>query len=574
MFIRRKKMANNRTKIQIVKSIRSGDKIRQKVLRHVGTARDDNELALFEAMARSIKDELELESKGQQTLFNLREYTELVDLSRQAEENPVPDDVKLNRCREEGRAPVGVRDLFGTLYHRMGWDHVVGSSRPGSNRMIKEMVMARIAQPLSKRASVRDLSEHSAIALNLDMVYRSMDYLDDDRIAAIGERSMAKAKTLLPGPITALFYDTTTLSFASDQEDALRLKGFSKDGKHHRVQVLLALLITPEGLPVGYEVFPGNQAEGQTLLVALAGLQERYPAIAFTIVADAAMINNNNEKELQERKIPYILGARIKNLPKVLEKQVLDSSGYRPWGLTEGSDNIGRYRCIKDQEVAGRQLIATYSPKRARKDVHDRERRLAKLLKRLNMSKQPASLASGGMAKYLAFPAGKVEVSEEKIAKVAQWDGLRGIISWGCQDRDPRALVMQYRQLAEIEACFRTNKHDLKIRPIFHWKEHRVKAHLAICYMAFCCVQHLRYLLQARGHGMSTARIQRALQGLQISILYDSSAHGRYGMPSQLLGDARKIYQTMGLSWNRDPFTIAAKKTLRAGEDKEPSLAA
>ena len=199
---------------------------------------------------------------------------------------------------------------------------------------------------------------------------------------------------------------------------------------------------------------------------------------------------------------------------------------------------------------------------------------MAKLLKRLDMSKQPASLASGGMAKYLAFPAGKVEVSEEKIAKVAQWDGLRGIISWGCQDRDPRALVMQYRQLAEIEACFRTNKHDLKIRPIFHWKEHRVKAHLAICYMAFCCVQHLRYLLQARGHGMSTARIQRALQGLQISILYDSSAHGRYGMPSQLLGDARKIYQTMGLSWNRDPFTIAAKKTLRAGEDKEPSLAA
>ena len=129
----------------------------------------------------------------------------------------------------------------------------------------------------------------------------------------------------------------------------------------------MALLITPEGLPVGYEVFPGNQAEGQTLLVALAGLQERYPAIAFTIVADAAMINKNNEKELQERKIPYILGARIKNLPKVLEKQVLDSSGYRPWGLTEGSDNIGRYRCIKDQEVAERQLIATYSPKRARK---------------------------------------------------------------------------------------------------------------------------------------------------------------------------------------------------------------
>ena len=557
-------MANNRTKIQIVKSVRIQDKVRQKVLRHVGTAHDDNELAIFEAMARSIMNELETEAKGQQTLFNLKEYTELVDLSRQAEENPIPDHVKLNRCREEGRAMVGVRDLFGTLYHRLGWDHVVGSSRPGSNRMIREMVMARITQPRSKRATVRDLYDQSAVSLNLDSVYRSMDYLDEDRIAAICDRSMEVAKTLLPGPITALFYDTTTLSFASDQEDALRIKGFSKDGKHHRVQILLALLITPEGLPVGYEVFPGNKSEGQTLLVALDALKERYPAVEFTIVADAAMINKDNEKDLQKRKIPYILGARIKNLPKALEKQVLDSSGYLPWGMTEGSDNIGRYRCIKAGKK--RQLIATYSPKRARKDEHERDRRLHKLLKRLDNSKQPSSLASGGMAKYLAFPAGKVQLSEEKIARVAQWDGLRGIITWGCQERDPRALVMQYRQLAEIEACFRTNKHDLKIRPIFHWKERRIKAHLAICYMAFCCVQHLRYHLKARGHGMSTDRIQRALQGLQISILYDSSGQGTYGMPSQVSSDARKIYQTMGLSWNRDPFTIPTRKLTREGE--------
>jgi len=558
MFIRHKKMPHGSTKVQVVKSVRTGTKVRQRVLRHIGTARNDHERDVFDGLARSYMNELLMETTGHNTLFNFNEYTDLIDKSRHAQDHPVPAHVKLQACREEGRAIVGIRDVFGTLYQRMGWENVVGHSRPGSNRTIKEMVMARITQPRSKRATVRDLSDQSAVALNLDTVYRSMDYLDDDRIATIRDRSMTLAQTLLPGPITALFYDTTTLSFASDTEDHLRKKGFSKDGKHHRVQVLLALLVTAEGLPVGYEVFPGNQSEGQTLMVALEGLKERYPDVALTVVADAGMITKANEEALRERQIPYILGARIKNLPAALTQLVLDRSEYHPWGRTEGSETNNGYRCIDDTEVPGRQLMTTYSAKRARKDVHDRERGLAKVLKRLNASKQPASLVSGGMAKYLSFPLGQATLDEAKIAKVARWDGLRGIVAWGCQDRDPRDIIMQYRQLAVIEACFRVNKSDLRIRPIFHWKEHRIKAHLAICYMAFCCVQHLRYFLKARGHTMSTARVQRALYGIQISILYDTEGKGRYGMPSQVSSDARKIYQTLGLVWNRCPFAITS----------------
>ena len=83
-----------------------------------------------------------------------------------------------------------------------------------------------------------------------------MDLLDDGRIKAIRRRSLEVAKTLLPEPLTAIFYDTTSLYFESDREDGLRLKGYSKDGKPHRVQVVFALLVTPDGLPVGYELFP------------------------------------------------------------------------------------------------------------------------------------------------------------------------------------------------------------------------------------------------------------------------------------------------------------------------------
>ncbi|MCY4445425.1 MAG: hypothetical protein OXC02_03060 [Rhodobacteraceae bacterium] len=89
--------------------------------------------------------------------------------------------------------------------------------------------------------------------------------------------------------------------------------------------------------------------------------------------------------------------------------------------------------------------------------------------------------------------------------------------------------------------------------------------------MAFCCVQHLCHLLQARGHRMSSARIQRALHGIQISILYDSEGQWRYGMPSQVSGDAKKIYQTLGLVWNRCPFTITSGRHSGSGEDAKRS---
>ena len=108
--------------------------------------------------------------------------------------------------------------------------------------------------------------------------------------------------------------------------------------------------------------------------------------------------------------------------------------------------------------------------------------------------------------------------------------------------------MVQYRQLAEIEACFRTNKHDLRIRPIYHWKEHRVRSHLALFYMAFCCLQHLRYGLRVRGHLM------------QISLLHDTRGGDLYGVPSRLCQDGRKICQGVGLAWNRVPFMISAGK--------------
>ena len=152
-------------------------------------------------------------------LFSPKEFVDLLEQSRRAVRDPAPFGTDLADCREESRVVVGVREAFGAVYDLLGWDRLFGARRASANRIVKELVLARIARPLSKRATVRELDAHGELALDLDYVYRSMDMLDDGRIKAIRRRSLEVAKTLLPEPLTAIFYDTTSLYFESDRED-------------------------------------------------------------------------------------------------------------------------------------------------------------------------------------------------------------------------------------------------------------------------------------------------------------------------------------------------------------------
>ena len=550
-------LAGGRTKVQIVKSVRNGDKVRQRVVRHVGTASSDAQLESLESLGRLIIEEIRLADSGQQSLFTPKAFADLAEQSRRAPPDPGPFGVDLADCREEARIAIGVREAFGEVYAGLGWDRLFGARRMSANRNIREMVLARIARPQSKRAMTRDLERHGQLSLNLDHVYRSMDRIDERMIEAICQRSRDVAETLLPEPVTVIFYDTTTLYFESDAEDGDRHRGYSKDGKPHRVQVLFALLVTPEGLPVGYELYPGNTHEGGTLVQALDALERRHPGIAFTVVADAGMISRENRQALEQRGTPYILGARLKSCRAALKRQILDLDAYAPWGRDRHAEQLGRIRAISDGES---RLVVTHSPRRARKDAHQRERQIERLRARLARGAGAASLGNRGTARFLDFPDGRVVLNDEKIAAAASWDGLRGIVAWGCDDADPRDLVIQYRRLAEIEACFRVNKHDLRIRPVFHWAPRRIRAHVAICYMAFCCLQHLRHRLAARGWRMSADRIRRALGELEISILYEKTGGRKFAMPSAPTEDARRIYRVLGLTWRRAPFVCASRE--------------
>ena len=561
MFVRKKfDAARNRYRVQIVQSFRDGKKVRQKIIRHVGTAPGGAQLTKLMELGEFIKEDLRQQCNAQQELFTPKQYADLLSQCRR-NRKAAHLGVDLGQCREQNRLNIGVREAFGRLYSSMGWDRLLGSRKASANRIIKELVLARIAQPRSKRGTVMDLARDGGVTLNLDWVYQSMDYLDPRVIDSIRRNASARAEELFTQPIDVLFYDTTPLYFQSDREDygqkkdPLRFKGYSKDGKPHRTQVVLALLVTCGGIPLDYELYPGNTYEGDTLCRALDGITERYDVSRVTVVADAGLFSHSNLEWLRERNLPYIVGFRAKNATRKLKEQILDADGYEGYMFDQDGEAQCRCKIIARGEE---RIIATYSKKRARKDRHSRERALEKLLKRLKRSAKPLSLVSKGHARFLNVPSDGDEatVNEEKVAQAARWDGIHTIIAWGNDQLSTTELLHQYRQLWHIKRGFRTNKHDLRIRPIFHWTSRRIRAHIAICFMAYCCVQHMSHRLQALGHPMSPESMRRELNHLQVSILENHQDDRRFAMPSNASAQARRIYRCVNLKWSTVPFEI------------------
>ncbi len=146
-------------------------------------------------------------------------------------------------------------------------------------------------------------------------------------------------------------------------------------------------------------------------------------------------------------------------------------------------------------------------------------------------------------------------MEEKKLEQAARWDGLHGIVT-SASELPAGEAIEQYKKLWQIEDCFRVVKHDLRVRPIFHWTPARVRAHILICFLALVCIRCLAYRVRLRFEAMSPARIVRTLNSVQASILRDTSTNRRYVLPSRISEDARKLYTTMALKPDSTPYEI------------------
>jgi transposase len=580
MFVRYRKVKSGSTRVQIVENYRVGNKVVQKVLRHAGTAKNDEELEDLKKIAEYMKEAIEDELNPK--LFTKEQLPEKVSKSRLAQvEAELPMLVNLHNLREEARIITGFHEVYGTLFDVVGYGNVLKSSKV-SNQIFKDIVLARLAKPVSKRASCEMLEEHFGISYHLEQVYRMLDAIKSEKknakkeivvtnkIPAIQDITFQYSKRLLQGRVTLFFYDCTTLYFESFVEDDLRRFGYSKDHKFNQGQVLLALTVTDEGLPVGYEVFAGNMYEGDTFSLAISKLKEKYSIHEALIVADSGLLSKENIEIVKASGFQYILGARLKNMSQNWQKIILENTEYETHTIyykdrKEKEKDILQikdydYKTGGDHQVAER-LIVNRSSARAAKDKKDRKKVLEKLLLKCKKSMNPKDLISNfGYKKYLKIEGEtSVILNEEKIAKEELWDGLHGVFTNANRlELNAFAVLSQYHGLWQVEESFRIEKHDLRMRPVFHWSPDRIMAHIAVCFVAFSLIRFLQHHIKEETKELFSARrISMELNSVQQSILYDlRDKNNRYVIPSKSSENVLSIYKTMNLNRNTVPYKI------------------
>ena len=460
--------------------------------------------------------------------------------------------VDLKQLFEEQRVVTGVHEVYGEIYRQLGLDRLLPHSRyRASHDALFHTVMARIANPDSKRGSVRRLEEDFGVSLALEKVYRMMDRLDGRRIERLRTQVGEASRSLLPEPVVELFFDCTTLSFETSVEDKLCQHGLSKDGKHGESLVLLALMVSPEGLPISYEVLPGAADEGHSLVPVLQDMQRRHPVGRTVCVADRGVLSAGNLATLDTMESGYVVGTRLRNLPADLQEKILDPEAYRP---LDGPDG----RRVAEWDHKGRRLIVAWCPERARKDAHDRRDTVKRLIGKLERSSNPREQVSNRGAKRFIAVEGDAQLvaDEERTAEAARWDGLLGVITNLC-DMPAAEVLTRYHGLWQVEESFRITRHDLRARPVRHWNEDRIRAHVAISFMAFACVRHLAYRVATQQRRMSPEVMRSALTHRQCSILRCKRTGNRYVIPSKPTPDTERIYATMALPLPTTPYELA-----------------
>lgn len=417
------------------------------IIKHIGTGKTDEELSALKQLALTHVVEL----TGQSSLFSEVKSTE--------------DIMMLNQCEYRGFYYTFLYEVLRTIQAKLGYTVV-------ADDMLNDLTIMRILEPASKLRSIELMESYFGIRHRRQRYYESaMRWLELKE--AIEKQTLNFAREQYNFNFSLLFYDVTTLYFETFESDELRKMGFSKDNKSQQPQILIALMVSHDGFPIAYEVFPGNTFEGHTMMPVIESFIKKNQVQHFTVVADAAMISTANVCALRQAQIHYIVGARLGNLSAVLFKE-MDSC------LRREDGNIIRLKTDNGY------LICSFSKQRYKKDKYEMERQIDKAKSLIGQPSKTSKI------KFLKTEEAKTTLNEELIEKTKKLLGIKGYYT-DIEESVAKstAIIERYHDLYKIEQAFRVSKNDLKTRPIFHFKEEPIKLHVLICFMALAISKHI-----------------------------------------------------------------------------------
>ncbi|MBN2857333.1 MAG: IS1634 family transposase, partial [Candidatus Delongbacteria bacterium] len=307
---------------------------------------------------------------------------------------------------------IGPELVFGKLYDYVGYGSI-------EEEMLRHLTITRLVYPGSKLKTLYYLQRYRNVYLSSDEIYRFLDKLSSSLKERVEEISFEHTKRSLGGDLSLVFYDMTTLYFEAEDEDDIRRRGFSKDGKHQNPQIFIGLLVGKDGFPIGYDIFEGNTFEGHTLLPMISKLKSKFNLSQPVIIADAGLLSKNNISDLKKLGYEFILGGRIKNESSSLREKILS----KKW------EKDGTIHSFEKQD--GTRLIVSYSDSRSSNDLKNRKRGLARLEKAVATGKlNKSNINNRGYNRYLTMRGNiEIEINYDKFENDRKWDGLKGYIT-------------------------------------------------------------------------------------------------------------------------------------------------
>jgi transposase len=350
--------------------------------------------------------------------------------------------------------------------------------------------------------------------LQLQHLYRALDALLEIK-EPLEEQLFARLQHLFNLAVDVVFYDLTS-SYFEGEGPPLASYGYSRDRRPDRRQVLLALACEQHGFPIAHEVLAGNRADVSTVQSTIAALQRRFQLRRVIFVADRGMVSQTNLQALTEAGYQYLVGMRRDRVAQAESHAPQDLSEYEP----------GPHQVLvhtSDAPLPGARYLCCWSEARAEQERQIREARIDK--GRAALEKLAAQVAAGRLkrahkivarvtSQLTAAHASKYfdcEISEgqfqfalnqEQVAKERRLEG-RYFLLTNAAALTPQEAVEAYFTLQEVERAFREMKDFLQLRPIYHWSDDRVRAHIFVCVLAYLLERSLSHQLRQAGLELS-----------------------------------------------------------------------
>lgn len=458
-------------------------------------------------------------------------------------------ELRLERPRQWGACWLAMQ-LWQELELEDFWRPRLAPSREGTPwlKVLQTLVAYRLIDPGSEWRLHRQWFDASAMAnlLNAEFelaekntLYRCLDRLVEykDELFKFLTRRWGE---LFDAKFDVLLYDLTSTYFESDVErtpEDLRQYGYSRDKRGDCRQVVIALIVTPEGFPLSYEVLAGNTADSTTLSDFLDRIEQRYGRANRIWVMDRGIPTEESLAKMRLKGASYLVGTPKGRLSR-LERDFLD----QPWARVR--EGVQVKRLVTEEDI----YVLAQSDARIDKERGMRRKRLRRYVNRLQaLQRQRLTrdqlLMKLGAAKHAAGRAAnliKVEIAKDgtttasfefrlqrdKLRQVRRREG-RYLLRTNLAAHEPEQLWTFYIQLTEVEQAFKELKHDLAVRPIYHRKESRIEAHIFVAFLAYCLQVTLKAKLRPLAGGITPHEVLAKFKTMQMVDVRIPTTDGR-----------------------------------------------